>query len=801
MRRRELTIPTILGVFLSLIGMGAGLWFLREPIRTAVFASAEEQPSQVKITNITDTSFSVSWITQKATSGYIQYGENNPDLVVSDDRDQASGSVDSYFTHFVTVRGLRPATTYNFRIGSGASKYDQDGQPYQTKTGLNLGSPPAADVAYGQVITANGDPAGGAIVYLTVSGAVPQASLVNATGSWVIPISTARSADLTNYAAYDPQTTQLQIQVVAGSLGSASVTTTTGDDSPVPEITLGQTYNYLSQNQEGQTLNLPTPTPSGDTSELDSKFSDDSLSEATSSSSLVIVSPKFNEKVNATTPEIIGKGPANTQITITVNSTAEITQTISTDSSGNFTFTVPQNLEPGQHTITISALIDGVVKKVQRNFVVLASGESETPAFTSTPSASIKPSPTPSVKPSPTPTALPRVTIPSTSSGVPTSGDASPTIIFALLGSALILSGTFIYKKLAWRRGVNNSYWMQMDPAVDKNQTAVPPSFSAPTSVSSDVPPPPSPNVPPTDPTPATGQPTPPPPAQPDISPPGSITPPPPASAGEPPSKKKWGTGALVGSITAVFLIIASVVTGITLYQRRAEPIATSPKAVDTNPCGSHTVTERTEGNISKAALRGVVTNTCTDQELKFYIQTFWCNTVDTNPGRLGWCNENLDAREYTVPPGQHVEYYEEQPVGNNGECGSAQVDFSYSPSDPPDSLAVGVASYLEPCTGDHTPTPTPVSSFQCQEVKVFRGGVEIQPEDIELGDEIVFRGFASSEHGAVSKLRFTLTKGGVDQTPVEEDAVAAGALFQADYPVTINEATSYTVKAEVVSP
>lgn len=444
MRKRELTIPTILGVLLSLVGMSAGLWFLREPIKSAVFASPQEAPAQVQTTNISDSSVVISWLTDKAATGFIQYGQSsNPDLVVSDDRDQERGTVDNYFTHLVTIRGLKPSTTYNFRIGSAKKLYDQQGRPYQVTTGPSLGSPPAADVAYGQVLTGSGEPADGALVYLTLSGTVPQAALVKSSGSWVIPLSTARSADLTSFTAYDPKSSQIQIQVQAGSLGNSTVITTTGQDSPIPTITLGQTYNY--------TLVANSPVEAASEATSSSRFSSSFAGPATETTSvLAIVSPKTGEQVNSTQPEIIGRGPANSQVTITIQSPTTITGTVQTDAKGEFTYSVPQDLPPGNHTITISALVDGVVKKFRRNFTVLAEGASQIPAFTATPSASIKPSPspTPTPKPSPTPTLDPRIALPSTESGVPTSGNFTPTLVLLILGCGIIFSGLVVYRKL-----------------------------------------------------------------------------------------------------------------------------------------------------------------------------------------------------------------------------------------------------------------------------------------------------------------------------------------------------------------
>ena len=99
------------------------------------------------------------------------------------------------------------------------------------------------------------------------------------------------------------------------------------------------------------------------------------------------------------------------------------------------------------------------------------------------------------------------------------------------------------------------------------------------------------------------------------------------------------------------------------------------------------------------------------------------------------------------------------------------------------------------------TPPPPPGSSFQCQQVKVFRNNVEITAADIQLGDTIVFRGFAGAVNTTVSKLRFTLTKAGIAQTPVDIDTTLVGGQYQADYTINIDTAASYSVTAVPISP
>lgn len=423
MRKRELTIPTILGILVTIGGLVAGVFLLNAPLRSLVGASPEETPTEVKVTNTADTSFVASWTTAKSTSGYIQYGEGEkPELVVSDDRDQEKGEIGGYFTHLVTVRGLKAATSYGFRIGSGKGLYDQQGQLYKVTTGVTLRNPPQADVAYGQVVTSSGDPVDGALVYLAMPGTVTQAAVTKPSGSWVIPISTARTVDLTSFAAYDASAGQVRILVQAGALGTANVTTTTGNTKPVPEITLGQTVNLAAQQ--------PTPTPS-----TESKLS--GLLATETGETLEILTPKSGERVNSSQPEIMGKAPAGAEVTIVIHSTTQITQTVTADENGDWSYSVPAGLEPGTHTITITALVNGVKKTVQKSFVVEAAGTSNAPARVATPSATIKPTPRPA----------PRVAYPSTESGTPESGNLTPTLLLLILGSGLVLTGTFAYRK------------------------------------------------------------------------------------------------------------------------------------------------------------------------------------------------------------------------------------------------------------------------------------------------------------------------------------------------------------------
>lgn len=462
-------IPTIVGLLVLVLGLGAGLYLVgRATIMPR--ASAEETPKEIKVTNISENSFTVSWITEVATTGFVRLGTNASalDQTVGDDRDQLSGSVDPFVTHHVTIRSLKPETTYYFKIGSGTRRtlFDNNGQPYGQKTPGVLGTPPPADTAYGTVMSAEGNPADGAIVYIRLPGAKSLSALVKSSGNWAVSLSTARTEDLTAYTTYDRQSTLLELFVQAGGGKTASGVTVTANDSPVPPMTLGKNHDFRSDVPVVEDLEAsPGALPPGadlDNDRLaDATEESDTDSEATKSSqfatdpldsdkpknstyALEILNPEAEgERVATAKPEIFGTSPKNVTLTIVVESPVKYTDEIEVGTDGLWEWTPPTNLAAGQHTVTISySDSNGILQKVKRTFVVAAAAGTSLPAFEATPSGSASPGATPAAS------IPPRVSMPSTESGIPESGVLTPTLVVVILGLALFGAGVFWQLKI-----------------------------------------------------------------------------------------------------------------------------------------------------------------------------------------------------------------------------------------------------------------------------------------------------------------------------------------------------------------
>jgi len=100
-------------ILLITIGIGVTTFLVNQNILLRSNASTTEQPQNVRITNITDNSFSVSYETETQVIGSLNYGKDNKlGQQALDDRDQQAGSLVSHLMHNITVRNLTPQTKY-----------------------------------------------------------------------------------------------------------------------------------------------------------------------------------------------------------------------------------------------------------------------------------------------------------------------------------------------------------------------------------------------------------------------------------------------------------------------------------------------------------------------------------------------------------------------------------------------------------------------------------------------------------------------------------------------------------------
>jgi len=459
MKASKSKIPTIIGVLILVVGIAVGVFFLQQRQLFRLSANPDLTPKGVKITNITSSSFTVSWTTDKPTTGFVKWGPTNQIKNTSPESSSSPGN-----THSINVTGLNPSSTYQFEIHSNKNRYDNDNIPWQIQTGPPLNPPETTTIISGKVLLPNGAPAPDIIVYVSSSDFSSVSTLTSKNGEWVLPLTEVRSTDLSSHPTLTDDTL-IDIYVEGGPLGIATAQVLLQSSNPTPPITLGRVHDFRNEiptdtdSRPRASLTLPESEEATATTPPNSKFElPDPSSIDQISNKVTIDSIKDGETIFTDEPEFFGQGPSDTVITVTVESDNTLTDQISVDTDGSWQWSVPDNLSEGEHTITIKwTNADGIIETLTRKFIVKAADNE--PAFESTPSQTIKPTSTPTssptAKPTSTPTATPtaapaktaspsatpRVSIPSTESAVPEPGTPLPTLILFITGLALLLSG------------------------------------------------------------------------------------------------------------------------------------------------------------------------------------------------------------------------------------------------------------------------------------------------------------------------------------------------------------------------
>ncbi len=397
-------------------------------------ASVSITPKDVVISNVSDTTFAVSWITPEKTSGVIAVEETGGTKYTAfDDRDARSTSSDAkpimgaYATHMVTVRSAKPSTAYTIQIVSGGKFFKNGTTAYTVTTGPTLsGSGTTLEPAFGNITTPTGAAAEGAIVYLTPEGGQTLSTLVTTSGSWVIPLHLARTKD---GIAYIPNEERINESITIQTQdGAATALTDTMNDNPIPAMVIGKDYDFRNIQAENA---APAPLAQAQTPAS-------VLGESTQAPSgiVALTQPAEGAALPTNLPLVSGTGVPAHQVFLIVGMTNPYTDTVTIEADGVWKYTPKAPLSVGKQSITITTTdAQNKAVAITHLFEVLKSGTQV--LGDATPSATL----TPTIDTTPTPT--------STLAGdpIPTTGSPLPLILLLILGIGLVSTGAFVFIK------------------------------------------------------------------------------------------------------------------------------------------------------------------------------------------------------------------------------------------------------------------------------------------------------------------------------------------------------------------
>ncbi len=427
-------IPTILGILLVLFIVGGVAVSFESLARFPINASGSMQPANVQITNLSDTAFTMTWTTSGPATGMLVVSYPRGDETVFDERDTGTGN--KYTTHSVTVRNLTASSDVSVKILSNGKTFLDNGKPYVVRTSPPIPAPPGdLSPAYGSVVTADNQPAAGALVFLSLEGSQQLSTIVKPSGAWLIPLNLIRTQNGNAYlpAAADRITENI---LVRSDGDQSQAITDTLNDSPVPVMVIGKNYDFRKQQAKtpGVLAQAPTPTP------VQPAILGDQTTKAPQVAHVVgLVAPAEGATLTSFLPLIQGTGNPGKSVTITIGITNPTSDTTTVGADGIFRYTPKLPLAPGKQTVTITT-VDVANKPVAmtHSFEILKSGTQV--LGTATPSATLTPTLAPIFTPTPTATLA--------GQPLPTSATTLPTVILILAGLVLFAGGLVAFVAL-----------------------------------------------------------------------------------------------------------------------------------------------------------------------------------------------------------------------------------------------------------------------------------------------------------------------------------------------------------------
>lgn len=254
-------IPTILGLLLLAISLGAGIFLYRQyQLRT----NQEQlllEPQNIKIVNISDSGATIVWETQKEAVGSILWGQNTANFQ-PDDRDK---NPTARLTHFVTIKDLEADEKFTFKIKNNQFLYSK-GQQFTTAkevAGITDNKP-----ILGTVINSNFEPVEDALILLSVPDGSELATFTLQSGSFLLSTTQLYKKSLEESFQFESDI-EAKLFVYKKGLSSEVMITLPAKNEPLPQIVLGQNSDFRQSLVSDQQINPYDLNQDGEVNSLD----------------------------------------------------------------------------------------------------------------------------------------------------------------------------------------------------------------------------------------------------------------------------------------------------------------------------------------------------------------------------------------------------------------------------------------------------------------------------------------------------------------------------------------------------
>ena len=248
-------IPTLLGLAIIILGTATGVYLVLQNQTITSQATIDNTPQKVTISNITDTSVTISWQTPSKIGSFVSFGTTSPNQTVVDDRDTSAPIPRT--DHVATIRNLTPQTSYNYKVVAG--KFNSAILTFQTAATSQ--SQNNFKPVTGTVLD-DTQPLEEGLVFLTIPGAITQVAPIKSLGSFIIPLSFVRTEGLVDIISSNTGVANLTVASDDGRVATA-IFNLNSEEPLILKIgqnldltqrpgQLGVTVNKFDLNEDGQ---------------------------------------------------------------------------------------------------------------------------------------------------------------------------------------------------------------------------------------------------------------------------------------------------------------------------------------------------------------------------------------------------------------------------------------------------------------------------------------------------------------------------------------------------------------------
>lgn len=216
------------------------------------YISREQEPQNIRITNLTPNSFTVTWFTATPSIGTLVFGQSqNLGSSQNDDRDPTPISRK---THSVTVNNLLPQTTYFFKLRNDTFFFPQ--KPI-TLTTPSIYPTTANRPITGTITTPDNTGQVDILVFLQSQDSTDLSTTVDQNLNYNIPLSNLRTRDQKSVVQLDPNHPLPANLLATDSTKNSFILLKIPNLTPIPTITLGQNMELNQSTATGSSSLLP----------------------------------------------------------------------------------------------------------------------------------------------------------------------------------------------------------------------------------------------------------------------------------------------------------------------------------------------------------------------------------------------------------------------------------------------------------------------------------------------------------------------------------------------------------------